>query len=197
MGVLQNSINTMIGSVGIAFKLSPGAEARAEARAIKRREANLDKRMEVTSQAITEDQRARRLGERLANASLSNTNFESNISKNIDESKGVLSGLEELSGLRAERETLAKEKFNLSPSKESYKELRQAKASSKYLSKTINRVESGINYLTELRQEAARKKAMEAASAKAKQTEEMVTRRSEILNAQGENIMVKEKKNGG
>ena len=149
MGVLQNSINSLLGTAAIAAKLSPKLEKQREI-------SNLENKSDVYRQQITTQTRA--LYEKVPE------DAPERVKKDLKESREK--AFEGRQGSYEKLIETQKQAFDIDPSMERYQKLE----------KTIYE---------------ANKFAEDRAKAKAIQSESMKERRSILLDAMGQNIIVK------
>lgn len=183
MGVLQNSINTMIGSVGIAAKLTPAAKTGAQARELKAQGENLAEQLKAVEGSTEPPYKGR------------------SKALKVEQAKKDVETAQLTAGITAEAESVAKQMFQLKPSEETYKAYEESRSKAQEYEAGVRTKQDFLKEaqanLEKDRLKKAQKKALGRGEAKALQTEQITERRSMLVNAQGENILVKENKNGG
>lgn len=173
----------MIGSVGIAAKLTPAAKTGAQARELKAQGENLAEQLK-TVQGATEDAYKGKSKKKI-----------------VAQAEKDVATAETTSSIASEAEGVAKQLFQLKPSEETYKAYEESKAQAEQYATGLKTKQDFLKEaradLEKQRLEKAQKKALKKGEAKALQTNQMIERRSMLVNAQGENIIVKEARNGG
>lgn len=162
MGVIQSAINQMLGTAGIATRLSPELETRAQIRAIEKEESKLRETTKQLSEEVTDV----------------NKRLQAEAALNLPEKRIENVKKQQELGLRTPGNAAA-----IIQNEQRGMQISQAIANKKAMIKPFS-----AQQLLKERQQQANQQAM--AYTEAKRTQIMNFRKSILLNAQGQNLML-------